>query len=539
MKNFNGSNGTKRIMELIMGGINEKEDLMEEFTTDEITELVQSGVSNDFVLNESIGYKIKVDTESGTVILREYIGSEENVVVKPSYDIDGITYTTKLDNDSSGMFSDNSTLKTVEFSDGVDSSNVTNINEMFKNDTILTNVDMSTLDLSNVSSAESTFENTSALEQVLANDSYDTSNDINAYINSSISNTTILDQPNMIVYPNGTDRIIYAFNSMDKVRSGEETVQTIYPARYISGSTQYDYITTMTYFNGYYVMLWNPYSSSSPDKLMKSKDLKTWTEINICDLTLSTDRYATFKIIDGTLLIQTNVIIDGKYPIHYTKDLKTWKTFYMSDINPDLPDLSTIDNIFRTPNGVLWLTSNGTLFRSIDSIKFDPIYSDSIKLIGYCEFDDTIRIYSRSQLSTPNNGDWCNFETKIQASTGEIISENTKLYIDLQMMCKYKDGLAAFGRYTSNNNRNVNYYLYKLTSDTGFWQKVSTSESISVSTTDLYGKSLIFHEGKFYVGNFTITDEDGIILDKFNIGTTTIDKVAFKKFVGMSDIATD
>ncbi len=90
-----------------------------------------------------------LDDVNKTIILNQYTGSEENVIVYENYVINGVTYKAKFNDDASNMFKDKVNIKTIKFSPNFDTSNVTSVKCMFGH-TSLTSLDLSMFDTSNV-----------------------------------------------------------------------------------------------------------------------------------------------------------------------------------------------------------------------------------------------------------------------------------------------------------------------------------------------------------------------------------------------------
>ena len=91
-----------------------------------------------------------LDDANKTIILNQYTGSEENVIVYENYVIDGVTYKAKFNDDASNMFKDKVNIKTIKFSPNFDTSNVANMKYMFYRCYSLTSLDLSNFNTSNV-----------------------------------------------------------------------------------------------------------------------------------------------------------------------------------------------------------------------------------------------------------------------------------------------------------------------------------------------------------------------------------------------------
>lgn len=116
---------------------------------------------NDFELEED-------PATAGKVILVKYLGTAENLNIPATVTIDTTEYDVTLCdtpvyflNTNAGEY--NTTTKTVTFAQGIDTSNITNMNHMFENCTALESVDMSGFDTSNVTNMSFMFNGCSSL----------------------------------------------------------------------------------------------------------------------------------------------------------------------------------------------------------------------------------------------------------------------------------------------------------------------------------------------------------------------------------------
>ena len=112
--------------------------------------------------NSHLNWDYTINNEDKTITLNHYSGNESNVTVYKNYEIDGIVYKTKLINNSSNysnnyIFSNCNKIKTITFNDGINTSNLTNIDNMFFNCILLENINISNIDTSNVTSMNSLF----------------------------------------------------------------------------------------------------------------------------------------------------------------------------------------------------------------------------------------------------------------------------------------------------------------------------------------------------------------------------------------------
>lgn len=110
---------TKKLIELILGKASQKEDEMQEYTVDEINDIF-GGTETSSPIDD---WEYTIDSSNGLVRLTKYIGTNPDVVVYASYDIDGETYQTVAGGSyvySDDIFMANNTLVTsVTFEDGV------------------------------------------------------------------------------------------------------------------------------------------------------------------------------------------------------------------------------------------------------------------------------------------------------------------------------------------------------------------------------------------------------------------------------------
>lgn len=113
-----------------------------------------------------------LDDENDIITLNSYIGSETNVVVYVNYVINGKTYKTQLASNSTTanaantnyMFNNCKTVKTIKFSDAIDTSNVANMSYMFGYCSKLTDIEFgANFDTSNVTNMNAMFRACSSL----------------------------------------------------------------------------------------------------------------------------------------------------------------------------------------------------------------------------------------------------------------------------------------------------------------------------------------------------------------------------------------
>lgn len=121
-----------------------------------------------------------LDDENDIITLNYYKGSEIDVIVYANYEIGGKTYKTQIKsnwdstsaNDSLRyMFNgfalkSNQNIKSIKFSRGIDTSNVTRMDCMFHSCTSLTSLDISGFDTSNVTTMNSMFRDCNSLTEL-------------------------------------------------------------------------------------------------------------------------------------------------------------------------------------------------------------------------------------------------------------------------------------------------------------------------------------------------------------------------------------
>lgn len=152
-----------------------------------------------------------LDVANGIITLNYYKGSASDVIVYANYVIGGKTYKTQIkdstySSDLNGwpanyMFANRDNIKTIKFSNSLDTSNLTNMNFMFSHCTGVTYIDFgNNFDTSNVTEMVHTFSSCNALT-TLDLSSFDTSNVTNmnnmfaqcyalAYLNVGSFNTS-------------------------------------------------------------------------------------------------------------------------------------------------------------------------------------------------------------------------------------------------------------------------------------------------------------------------------------------------------------
>lgn len=147
--------------------------------------------------NDLSGWKYTLDDVNNTVVLKKYIGSEEDVIVYSAYEVNGVTYDSILENNltsdyDTGVFAGNQAIKSVAFGYGVDTrdnadldglfynckslervdggylctNKVIDLNGVFYNCTALKDLNVKNWDVSRIRNMSSLFENCSSLESL-------------------------------------------------------------------------------------------------------------------------------------------------------------------------------------------------------------------------------------------------------------------------------------------------------------------------------------------------------------------------------------
>ena len=127
--------------------------------------------------NEYEKWDYTLDDAAKKITLNKYTGMDEDVTVYSNYDVDGECYKTKLRDtvDNSNLFTGNKTVKNIVFQKRIDTSNVTNMMNLFFNCSSLLSVDLSNLNTSNVTNMRWMFALCSSLT-FLDVSHFDTSN---------------------------------------------------------------------------------------------------------------------------------------------------------------------------------------------------------------------------------------------------------------------------------------------------------------------------------------------------------------------------
>lgn len=127
-----------------------------------------------------------LDDAAKKVTLNKYTGTDENVTVYSNYDVGGECYKTKLRDSvkeyneynvlmDMNLFTDNKTVNNIAFQKRIDTSNVKNMNSMFRSCSSLTSLDVSNLDTSNIEDMGNMFTGCFSLMSLDLNN-WDTSN---------------------------------------------------------------------------------------------------------------------------------------------------------------------------------------------------------------------------------------------------------------------------------------------------------------------------------------------------------------------------
>lgn len=117
-------------------------------------------IAPEFALDD---WDYTLDETNKIVTLNKYTGSGTDVIVYSNYVYDGVSYKTKLNDDSSKIFNGKNSINTIKFSNYLDTSNVTNMKMMFYNCSKLTELDLSNFDTSKVTDMSYMFYNCASL----------------------------------------------------------------------------------------------------------------------------------------------------------------------------------------------------------------------------------------------------------------------------------------------------------------------------------------------------------------------------------------
>lgn len=134
---------------------------------------------------ENNNWKYILDDENNIITLQKYINTVvTDIIVYANYIVNGKIYKTQLANfgypgsggySYSYMFGAKNKIETINFSNGIDTSNVTNMTEMFRDCTSLIKLDLSIFDTFNVTKMNYMFSGCKSLPNINLN-SFDTSN---------------------------------------------------------------------------------------------------------------------------------------------------------------------------------------------------------------------------------------------------------------------------------------------------------------------------------------------------------------------------
>ena len=168
MKKYASPNSFKSLINIIQRELAVVKELEERVTSLEnelhppvIVEVAPDGAASN--------WNYTLDDTNNTITLNYYTGSETDVTVYGRYQISGKTYDTKIGNGNASystpyMFNGNATtncknIQTITFKEGIDTSNVTNMSNMFYKCSALTQINgLENLDTSNVTDMDDMFE---------------------------------------------------------------------------------------------------------------------------------------------------------------------------------------------------------------------------------------------------------------------------------------------------------------------------------------------------------------------------------------------
>ena len=124
--------------------------------------VVQTQDANTINWETDFEYEIQGDN----IVLSKYIGSAEVVNVPATATINGVTYKVKLNDNCHGFFTRCKNIKSISFSKDIDTSNVTDMSEMFDTCRNLTDLDISGFDTSSVTDMHFMFYDCRSLKSV-------------------------------------------------------------------------------------------------------------------------------------------------------------------------------------------------------------------------------------------------------------------------------------------------------------------------------------------------------------------------------------
>ena len=218
MKKYAGINTFSRLISLVGSELNTKLNSDDQITETEVYEMWGATISNDSNITENhthdfvngictvcgaedpdyvppievapdgelSNWSYTLDETNGTVTLNYYTGSATDVTVYALYQLNNNIYNTKIASNDSNvqsnyMFADNTTITSIIFNKGIDTSNMTSMSYMFYGCTALTTINgLEHFDTSNVTFMKCVFYNCTALRSLdLSN--FNTSNVTNMY----------------------------------------------------------------------------------------------------------------------------------------------------------------------------------------------------------------------------------------------------------------------------------------------------------------------------------------------------------------------
>ena len=244
MKSFLSKNAVKRLMQLILGKVSEKEELMEEIGSDEVELLYKYEIAPE---GELANWEHSLDDDTNVASLSKYIGTQENVIVYDKYRYNGKLYDTKL---TDLKFSDSSktTMKTFRVCDNVtEEFSQYKLGNVFMNCKSVKSIDFgSNFDLTGVYSLNSMFYMCTALETldisgfILPNNDENILDDIcNMFGWCTNLKTLILPKDPDQFYTGNVTRMIDTFNECSSLTNLNLTIFNTSSVTNMSGLVQY------------------------------------------------------------------------------------------------------------------------------------------------------------------------------------------------------------------------------------------------------------------------------------------------------------
>lgn len=129
---------------------------------------LENGNPDEIAPTDAISYwTYTLNNDNNTIMLRTYSvnSPETNVIIYANYIIKGNIYKTQIaPNMNVGyLFKDCKNIKSITFSNNIDTSNVTQTNSIFKGCSSLINLNLGSLDMCNVTNAYAMFKDCSSL----------------------------------------------------------------------------------------------------------------------------------------------------------------------------------------------------------------------------------------------------------------------------------------------------------------------------------------------------------------------------------------